>query len=266
VTLSATVDKPDLVVTSIIAPTTPILRNLNGTWTFPLSWTIQNAGGATANGQWWDGVIISLDTIPSWPADPGVAGTLHAWNDPIAPYASYTRNVTAVAPASLSPGTYYLLAGADDNQELVESNESNNRIVSNPITLSAQYQGPDLIVTQVTGPTSSVARNGNGTWTVAVTWTMQNNGNLTAQPSWWDSVFLSTDVVWNSGDVEIAWANHTAAVAPGVSYTATFTATVPASVTPGTYYLVGVADRWSQIAELNESNNQLAPLTVTLNP
>jgi YD repeat-containing protein len=266
VTLSATVDKPDLVVTSIIAPTTPILRNLNGTWTFPLSWTIQNAGGATANGQWWDGVIISLDTIPSWPADPGVAGTLHAWNDPIAPYASYTRNVTAVAPASLSPGTYYLLGGADDNQELVESNESNNRIISAPVTLSAQYQAPDLVVTQVTGPSSPVTRNGNGTWTVQLTWTMQNNGNLTAQPGWWDSVFLSADTVWNSGDVEIGWANRTTAVAPGVNYTATFTATVPSSVTPGTYYLVGVADRWSQIAEFSETNNQLAPITVTLNP
>jgi YD repeat-containing protein len=266
VTASATtvtlLGRPDLTPTALGVPGSPVSPNQNGTYTLPLSFTVANQGGSSATPYWNDKVYLSTDT--TW--DGGDRQILNtAQFSAVAAGGSYSVNGSGTAPAGTAPGDYWVIVVTDVNNVLFEANETNNtRVSATKVTLLPL---PDLVPTSITFSGSPVPRNGDGTWTFPVNWTVANQGGGDAQPSWWDRIYVSTDQTWDSGDRQVTVVQRTQVVAANGSYTASSTAIVPSSVAPGDYYVIVWADRDGSTVESNEANNTLASVTrVTLLP
>lgn len=131
---------------------------------------------------------------------------------------------------------------------------------------SAAAAGPDLVVTSFTA--SSVVTPGG---TAAYAWAIRNQGDATANavlpPSpapyvWADQVWLSTSPTSVAGAFAAGGIVAVSSLAPGESYTRSFSATVP-DVPAGSYFFILQTDSGDQIAEGDETNNLFAvPVTV----
>jgi YD repeat-containing protein len=254
--------RPDLTPTALTVPGAPVNPNQDGTYTIPVSWTVANQGASSAPPNWNDRVYLSTDQ--TWDAgDVRILTT--AQFSALAAGANYSVNSSGTAPAGTAPGDYWVIVVTDQLQELFEANESNNaRVSATKVTLRPL---PDLVPTSITFSGSPVTRNGDGTWTFPVDWTVANQGGGDAQPSWYDRVYVSADQTWDSGDRQVTVVLRTQVVTAGGNYSASATAIVPYSVAPGDYYVILWADRDGSTLESNEGNNTLATVTrVTLLP
>ncbi|WP_039900441.1 CARDB domain-containing protein, partial [Microcystis sp. T1-4] len=143
---------------------------------------------------------------------------------------------------------------ADRNNNQGESNDNNNTFAV-PITLDA----PDLVVTEVTAPTSATLGE-----SIEVSWTVTNQGTGTANQDWYDYVYVSTDQIYDSSDTYLTGeyiSSQTPLAADG-SYTITRNVTLPSTAT-GDRYLLFVADRNNNQGESNDNNNTFAvPITL----
>ena len=216
----------------------------NGDGTLAVSGTVQNIGTAAA-GPFEVGVYASTNSIIST-GDTRIA------------FADYTAGLSAGSSStfsgdvtvSISPGTYYIGAYADDRFEVSESDESNNTLAGNQESLPCTGPSfPDLRITSISG-----FCNGDGT--LAVAGTVQNAGSGSAG-AFRVGVYASTNSTISTGDTLIAIANYTSGLGAGGS--GNFSGDVDvSSVSPGTYYIGAYADDQFQVAESNESNNTLA--------
>jgi subtilase family serine protease/subtilisin family serine protease len=162
---------------------------------------------------------------------------------PLAAGASHSGSVALTIPASTDPGTYYLLAKADGDGAIAESQEGNN-LASALIRI-----GPDLAVTAATGPSSVGAG-------MAVTFadTTTNVGSATAAASI-TRYYLSSDILLDATDS--AMANRAVpTLAPGASSSGSVTFTLPTALAAGTYLVFVVADAGGAVAEAVETNNR----------
>ncbi|MBI2526319.1 MAG: DUF2341 domain-containing protein [Candidatus Rokubacteria bacterium] len=259
---------PDLVVVApVTVPTAPVLPNADGSYSVPISWTVQNTGmsGIPTSASWTDRVYVSVDAVEDG-VDVIVRDEAHV--DGLAGGASYASGaVTVTVPASVSPGSYYIIIRTDVHQQIAESDEGNNtRASATQVTLAPR---PDLVVTSLQAP-GSVARNGDGTWSVPVLWAVQNVGTTPtpAYPSWWDRVYLSTDTVLDGSDIGLGQVYHADGLAAGATYQGWLTVTVPGSVAPGSYsIIVKTDDPYNDLIEADETNNTRASgIQVTLSP
>jgi hypothetical protein len=113
---------------------------------------------------------------------------------------------------------------------LTESNEVNN-IVALPVSLNA-----DLALSNVS--IGTMTANANGTYTIPVTFTVTNQGTVTANPNWYDLAYLSADGVLNNTDQVLSGNNlRITELAPGASYTLTINYTTSNSTPSGAYTL-----------------------------
>jgi len=254
--------RPDLTPTALSVPGTPVSPNQAGTYTLPLSFTVANQGASSAPPTWTDRVYLSTDA--TW--DGGDVQILaSAQFSALAAGASYPVSGSGAAPAGTAPGDYWVIVVTDQLQGLFEANESNNaRVSATQVTLLPLL---DLVPTSVTFSGSPVPRQGDGTWTFPVDWTVANQGGGDAQPSWYDRVYVSADQSWDSGDRQVTVGFRTQVVAAGGSYPASSTAIVPSSVAPGDYYVIVWANHGPSTIESNGTNNTVASVTrVTLLP
>jgi hypothetical protein len=164
---------PDLVVTALTAPTTGTIGGLiNG-----MSVTVKNQGSATA-GSYQLGFYWSTDsTITTGDVSSGWTCSMAAQN----PGASQSCTGQVGVPPSLSPGTYYLGAIADDLQQVTEINEQNNAraadtgpiVLTPPPPRAKTFTVPPCRVldTRLSNPLGPVPANGTRSILVA--------GNLT---------------------------------------------------------------------------------------
>jgi len=131
---------------------------------------------------------------------------------------------------------------------------------------------PDL--TSAIASVGTIVKNGNGTYSIPITWTVQNNGGATVLPNWYDVGYLSSDATLNNNDLVVGYLQRTVALAAGASYTASGTYTTLTTTVPGTYTLFVKADGKGgalggtnidngAVAEANETNNT-ASATVVL--
>ena len=121
--------KPDLVITSLTAPTSGTVGGtLAGT-----SATVKNQG-ATAAGIFRVGYYFS--TSASMTPSAVYTGTACNVNGGLSAGSTFTCSGGINIPATLSAGTWYVLALADDQSQVDESDETNNLRVS-AVTLSA---------------------------------------------------------------------------------------------------------------------------------
>src|ERR1019366_6776368 len=215
----------------------------------PVSMVVTNLGSGFANGSWHDEFVLS--TSPSL-ADAVPNGTFEFNLGHTVPInGSYTVNETITLPTA-SPGDYYLIGVADDQNNVEESNEGNNTLAV-PITLG----GPDLAVMSVGWTGQAVAGQ-----TLAVTFVVTNIGSASAvaNPYIYDAFGLSSNATV-AGVVPNGWVQlydaYYQTIPPNGSYTNTITWTLP-SVPAGQYYLIGYADYYNVVPESDENNNALA--------
>ncbi|GAB2950635.1 hypothetical protein GCM10027048_14860 [Hymenobacter coalescens] len=166
-------------------------------------------------------------------------------------YATSTVQIPAGTPA----GAYFVLFVADGNNQVSETNESNN-VAWQPLQLVAP--GIDLVVQQWGLARTSVPAGGalsGGTYIV-------NLGTTTAASSP-VGFYLSTNATLDAADVLLTNATG-GSLGAGQSSLRSTTFTVPVGTTPGAYFVLFVADPQNAVAETNENNNVgNSPLTVT---
>jgi subtilisin family serine protease/subtilase family serine protease len=154
-----------------------------------------------------------------------------------------TASTEFIIPSGTAPGSYQVIAVADVSNAVAESLESNN--MRNSVLVRI---GPDLTVTAVTGPSSAVA----GT-SISVGDTTKNQGADTA-PESVTNFYLSTNLSLDAADVLVA-SRPVSSLGAGLSETGTAPLLIPASTTPGTYYIIAKSDGNDTIPEAMDNNN-----------
>src|SRR5260221_217599 len=225
--------KPDLTVSN--ASTGAITVTQAGAYTFPVTWTVTNSGGAAAQAGWNDVGYLSSDaTLDN--ADPSVGYAPR--NTALAAGASYTATTTYTTTTATAPGIYTLFVKADgkglpfagtntDAGSVAEGNETNNTQAL-AITLPTK---PDLTLSIIS--VGTIVKNANGSKSIPVTYTVTNNGGAAAQPSWYDYGYLSNDATLDDADAVVGYLLRSTALAAGASYTATTTYTTTTTTATG---------------------------------
>jgi hypothetical protein len=160
----------------------------------------------------------------------------------INPGLSQSGNTSVTIPAGLAPGSYSLIARADGDDTVVESNEGNNTKIK---TIKL---GPDLTVKTVSAPATVQA---GVSFTVSDT--VQNGGGETADASV-VRYFLSADAK-RSGTDTLLGTRGVPAIAAGKSNSGTTTLTIATGTAVRSWYLLAEADSDSVVPESNEKNN-----------
>jgi hypothetical protein len=241
----STVVAADLVPTAFSAPSAVSNRG-----PVAFAWTVANQGTQEAPASWRDGIYLSTDAILS---RDDVAMTDLLREEALAAGASYTASKSVAMP-NVPAGTYYFLFRTDSAGAKVEVDDANNTGTAVAVTVTT----PDVVPTAFSGPPVVDAREA-----ITLTWTVSNAGSGTAHPSWNDTVYLSTDAAFDSGDVQVLTLTHTTSLAAGGSYSVTRAGTMP-NVAAGSYFLLLRTDGGNTLYEVDEANNTHAAVPVTV--
>ena len=101
---------------------------------------------------------------------------------------SHTASTTLAIPQNQATGAYYLIAKADGDSQVLESQESNNT------SLRGFQIGPDLTVSNLSGPSKGAA---GVAFVVTDTTTNQGGGNAAGSTV---EFYLSADWIFDAGD------------------------------------------------------------------
>lgn len=247
--------KPDLAAGNLVVPDVG-----NAGAPIVVEYSTQNVGTGTANTPWQDAVYLSTNAVLD-------SSDTRVRLDPIgqvpfAPGAAYGQSRSLVLPISFEATTLYVIVRTDDANAVTEPDESNNIVVSAPITVIPK-PAPDLRALSVTAPDT-------GTFgaDVLVQWSAENIGTAAATTSWSDRIFLSQDMQLDTQDWAIGvQAINVQPLAPlAAPYEAALTVTLPldSRTADGTYYILLRVDGNQALAELNETNNQAVYGPITL--
>jgi len=146
-------------------------------------------------------------------------------------------------------GKWYLILRADGNNNVSESNESNNDVA---IPLQVDLSPvPDLVPIAVS--TSELLMAGQS---MKITYSVTNKGaHATRQDKWSDTYYLSTSATLNpSTDIKLGSKTHVGSLEVGMSYSSEVQFTIPQNAT-GNYMLYVVTDAADAVYEENENNN-----------
>ena len=149
---------------------------------------------------------------------------------------------TPVTLPQLTPGSWILIASADDGDAVVETQETNNA------RFAIVQVGPDLVFLTVSAPSAGVAGG-----SINVNATVRNGGGGLAAAS---NVrfYLSSDVTWDASDIQLNAVRNVPALATDATHPGSTSVPLPANQT-GPFYLLVVADGDHSVAESNELNN-----------
>ena len=241
---SITVKDVDLIVNSVSSPASAGLGEQIAVMAM-----VKNLGSGDSGG-FYTSVYLSTDPIINT-SDPAIA-TFYV--SPLAAGVQRAYTIKPIIPVNLAPGIYYIGAIADTGNRVGESNENNNSLAGNQITIISRV---DLAVTSVSGPAS--ASSGQQ---ISFTATVRNQGSANAG-QFVVTVYLSKDSNISKDDVEMG-SGSISGLAAGGQRTLTVNCTIPANLVPGIYYIGAIADRWNNVAESNENNNSLAGNQITI--
>jgi subtilase family serine protease len=172
------------------------------------------------------------------------------------PGVSSAGSTSVLIPAGTSPGTIYIIAKADADNVVSETQETNNTR-SKSITI-----GPDLTLASVTLSSTSIPAGG----IVNATDTVVNQGGDTAAPTT-TRFYLSKNSTLDATDVALSPARTVPAIAPGGSNSGTSTLTIPLGTAAGSYSLISKADGDDVVGESSETNNvNVRSIQVTIAP
>ena len=173
---------------------------------------------------------------------------------------SETKTAILTPHGSTNGGAWFLLFVVDADNQLAETNETNN-IKIMPFTVALDNpgaDGPDLMPVDVVADRQAVKPGG----VVSITCNVKNLGNQTAAASRL-KYFISPNQDYESSDQYINYDN-VGELAPGASSPEGANLRIPLKTTYGTWYILLVADHTKEVAENIESNNTVAvKITVT---
>ncbi len=247
----------DLTVSSASAPDSGDFGQ-----SFTVNWSVLNAGNGAADGNWTDGIYFSrkstfdntavlLDRVPS------------GGNSPLGAGASYNQSDSVTAPLTLasSNGSYYLFVVDNDQDQQAVTDQTNNVSAAIPIQMTVPAL-PDLVPGSFSAPTPGY--NGEQ---VNVSWIDSNDGTAAAVGPWTDNIYLASDA---QGDNALLVGKAAYPGTLGVGrQTVQLTQPIELPSTPGTYYLMVVADASGINEGPNAANNttvDTTPITVYQEP
>jgi subtilase family serine protease len=170
------------------------------------------------------------------------------------------RNASGTAsgcriPTGTAPGTWYLLAEADANDQIAEANEADNLgsavlVVGTPG--GPPTDAPDLRVTRVDAPAEVAPGE-----LLRLGATVRNGGTQDADGAL-VQLRLSADELWDAGDALLC-AGRVGAVAVGATAAVEVEGcAVPEGADAGAAYVIATVDAASEVVELDELNNSKA--------
>jgi subtilisin family serine protease len=225
---------PDLIVSSFGGPSSAAAGG-----TILVTDTVRNSGGGSADASTTRFFLSSKSLLDSTATLlPGGRAV-----PPLAPAGSSTGSTTLTLPAGLPPSIYYLFAKADADNAVTETYETNNT------TLRSLQIGGDLIESSLTVPPKAAA---GAAITVNDTTTNQGAGPVAASVT---RFYFSPRAIVDSNAVLLPASRSVPALAAGTSSSGSTTLTVPPTTTPGTYYIIAVANADLSAAESQTANN-----------
>jgi hypothetical protein len=161
-----------------------------------------------------------------------------------------TAGIGNTAPNGAAPGVYSVAATA------TKGSYSGTGTAS--VTVQAQLL-PELTMTALSAPPRGVIGS-----SVPISLTVSNQGSIGAGP-FRVGVYYSTDAAITTSDVFSGWScSFPSGLAASSSSGCDGSIAVPASLTPGLYYLGAIADDTYTVVESNESNNARTADTGTI--
>ena len=154
---------------------------------------------------------------------------------------SGTTSVTL--PAGLSTGSYFILARADAEEVVAETQEGNNT------TARSIAVGPDLWISNLSVPYSNPAGA-----VVTIMHAVKNQGAGGAGAST-TRFYLSANVTLDAADVQLDGSAAIPPLAAGSQQATSSAVTIPAGTPAGTYYFYAKADADGAVVESQEGNN-----------
>ena len=236
----------DLTMTSVTAPTSGVTGG-----TLDITSTVLNPSG-TGAGSFLVGLYLSADaTITT--GDVLVGSCLVA---SLSAGATAPCDLTVTVPLALPPGTYWVGAVADTQDDVAESNEGNNALAAFSAT-NITATPADLTVIDVTA-SASVPPGG----TISIRITGINQGGTATAP-FRIGVYLSTDTTITGSDILLG-ACFNVVLGPGQTVTCSNPAFPVTGVAPGSYFVGAIVDDTDVVVESDELNNALAASSPTV--
>ncbi|WP_216644403.1 CARDB domain-containing protein, partial [Microcystis aeruginosa] len=221
--------------------------------TITLSWTGKNDSSVTTGSYYWyDQVVFSTNDIYGDSDD--ISLTWYYYIDsyyglPLEPNETYTVNTSVTLPSN-AVGNGYLLFKTDAYNYQTESNENDN-VYTQAIDIAV----PNLIITEVTAPTTATASQ-----TITLSWTGKNDSSVTTGSYYWyDQVVFSTnDIYGDSDDIylnqQYISSSNGLPLEPNETYTVNTSVTLPSNAV-GSGYLLFKTDAYNYQTESNENDN-----------
>jgi subtilase family serine protease len=225
---------PDLTISTFTAPP----RGAAG-GAFTVTDTVRNTGSGAA-GASVTAFYLSSDLAVD-AADPRLTQTRAV---PALGANETSAGPTTVTLPNVAPGTWFLLANADDTAAVPETLENNN------VRFATVLIGPDLTFQTVNAPTTATA-----TATIPVSTVVRNSGAAAAGASV-VRFYLSTNTSVDAGDVLLAATQAVPALAPDGTASATTQVVLPDLT--GNFYLLMLVDAAQAVPEASELNNVAA--------
>jgi len=240
---------PDLIVTNITVP-----ANAGSGEQVTVSWEVYNQGAvAPVENTWSDRVYYSqVDTFNT--AYATSVGTVFKYNgSTLLPDSTYEKSLSFTLPNGIS-GQYYVYVHTDQANNVFEHTYDDNNISRSLIPINVDLSPyPDLIVTDIQLPDTIYADS-----SVNITWSVKNQGLITAAASWKDRIFISSDSLWNPGVAQgLVSIQHNSSLDTGQTYTENADVNLPSDI-QGSKYIFVYTDIYDDVYEYNYENNNVA--------
>ncbi len=223
---------PDLVVSTLLAPSSagPGSAAVVGN-------TIKNQGAGQAGASTAKFYLSTDSTL-----DPGDVLLGSRAVPDLAPGAISVESTSLTIPVGTALGTYFVIAKADADGAVAETNEDNNTSVSSGVAL-----GTDLVVSSVTAPATAIPGSTVSVQDVTLNQSSTSVGATTTR------FYLSSDTILDGGDVLLG-SRAVPALGPGANSSGTTSLTIPAAA-GGQFYIIAKANADGAVAETDTTNN-----------
>jgi CARDB len=227
--------------------------------TATVSWAVTNQGaGTTSVSTWVDSVYLTHTPTLNRAVDIHLADIPH--NGVLAPGGSYVANQVLSLPYC-AIGFYYVVVVTDSGQQVNEGGALANNTLSSPNQLWIYPSMAARIEVSAVNPPASVQAGSP----LAVSWTVQNLANSTANTPWFDAVYLSPVPQFLPGSSYLLGVYpHVGGLGSSGSYAAAQSPVVPRCLS-GTYYVAVITDVSNSVDNIScDTNNVLTASSSTL--